>query len=151
MALFLKIIGLLFGIILIIILFFFYTSIQTAKKVATSIEETHKKDKKQSALERFNFPTKFNIVTADDDKTHYIKFNLSFGIEKNQSALKDELTARRPQFENIINLIVSKKKINELKTTVSQMELEEEIKAHANHILKSEKVIEVYISEFSAK
>ena len=50
MALFLKIIGLLFGIILIIILFFFYTSIQTAKKVATSIEETTKRGKTKIKL-----------------------------------------------------------------------------------------------------
>jgi flagellar FliL protein len=50
--------------------------------------------------------------------------------------------------QNIINLIISKKNKEELKTIADQLDLREEIKAHINHILTNGKVKEVYFREF---
>ncbi len=99
-------------------------------------------------LDIYNFPDEFRINTADVGEVHFIKLKLSFGVEKGQPALTQELAERLPQMQNIINLIISRKTKEELKTITDQLDLREEIKAHINHILTNGKIKEVYFREF---
>ncbi|MDX1959601.1 MAG: flagellar basal body-associated FliL family protein [Leptospiraceae bacterium] len=99
-------------------------------------------------LDVFNFPEEFRINTSDVGEAHFIKLKLSFGVEAGQPALMQELASRLPQMQNVINLIISRKNKEELKTIVDQLDLREEIKAHINHILTNGKIKEVYFREF---
>jgi flagellar FliL protein len=99
-------------------------------------------------LDIYNFPDEFRINTSDVGEVHFIKLKLSFGVEKGQPALTQELAERLPQMQNIINLIISRKTKEELKTITDQLDLREEIKAHINHILTNGKIKEIYFREF---
>jgi flagellar protein FliL len=122
-----------------------------AQKAATSVYKQQKNIalvKAPPPLDVFNFQDEFRINTADVGEAHFIKLKLSFGVEKGQPALTAELAERLPQMQNIINLIISKKNKEELKTISDQLDLREEIKAHINHILTNGKIKEVYFREF---
>lgn len=99
-------------------------------------------------LDIYNFPDEFRINTSDVGEVHFVKLKLSFGVEKGQPALTQELAERLPQMQNIINLIISRRTKEELKTITDQLDLREEIKAHINHILTNGKIKEVYFREF---
>lgn len=99
-------------------------------------------------LDVFNFPEEFRINTSDVGEVHFIKLKLSFGVETGQPALTQELSTRQAQMQNIINLIISRKNKEELKTAADKIDLQEEIKAHINHILTNGKIKEVYFREF---
>ncbi|MCB1156096.1 MAG: flagellar basal body-associated FliL family protein [Leptospiraceae bacterium] len=126
-------------------------SVFVAQKTATSVYKQQKNIalvKAPPPLEVFNFPDEFRINTADVGEVHFIKLKLAFGYEEGQLTLGNELVKRSPQMQNIINLIISRKTKEDLKTTVQQLDLREEIKAHINHILSEGKIKEVYFKEF---
>lgn len=138
--------GGIFGILLVIVISMF-----VAQRAATSTFKQLKNTalvKAPPPLEVFNFVDEFRINTSDVGESHFIKLKLSFGIESGQQALSEELVKRVPQMQNIINLIISRKSKEELKTVIQQLDLREEIKAHINHILTNGKVKEVYFREF---
>jgi flagellar protein FliL len=137
------------GILLVIIVAVVSTFV--AQKAATSVYKQQKNValvKAPPPLDVFNFPDEFRINTSDVGEAHFIKLKLSFGVEKGQPALTQELAERLPQMQNIINLIISRKNKEELKTIKDQLDLREEIKAHINHILTNGKIKEVYFREF---
>lgn len=126
-------------------------SMIVAQRTATSVYKQQKNIalvKAPQPLDIFNFPDEFRVNTSDIGEVHFIKLKLSFGVEKNQAALMQELAERLPQMQNIINLIISRKTKEELKTITDQLDLREEIKAHINHILTNGKINEVYFREF---
>ncbi|MCB1180019.1 MAG: flagellar basal body-associated FliL family protein [Leptospiraceae bacterium] len=122
-----------------------------AQKTANAVYKQQKNIalvKAPPPLDVFNFSDEFRINTADVGEVHFIKLKLSLGVEKGQPALTQELAERTPQMQNIINLIISRKSKEELKTITDQLDLREEIKAHINHILTNGKINEVYFREF---
>jgi flagellar FliL protein len=122
-----------------------------AQKAANAVYKQQKNIalvKAPPPLDVFNFPDEFRINTADVGEAHFIKLKLSFGVEAGQPALTQELASRLPQMQNVINLIISRKNKEELKTIVDQLDLREEIKAHINHLLSNGKIKEVYFREF---
>ena len=122
-----------------------------AQKTATSVYKQQKNIalvKAPPPLETFNFVDEFRINTADIGEAHFIKLKLTFGFDAGQQALGAELATRLPQMQNIINLIISRKTKEDLKTLNDQLDLREEIKAHINHILTNGKIKEVYFREF---
>ncbi len=126
-------------------------SVLVAQKTATSVFKQQKNIalvKAPPPLEVFNFTDEFRVNTADVGEVHFIKLKLAFGYEEGQLALGNELVKRSPQMQNIINLIISRKTKEELKTIAQQLDLREEIKAHINHILSEGKIKEVYFKEF---
>ncbi len=138
--------GAIFGIIIVVVISMF-----VAQKTATSVFKQQKNIalvKAPPPLDVFRFTDEFRINTADVGESHFIKLKLSFGYDKGQAALGSELAERTPQMQNIINLIISRKTKEDLRTVVQQLDLREEIKAHINHILTNGKVKEVYFQEF---
>ena len=99
-------------------------------------------------LDIFNFNDEFRVSTADIDETHFIKMKMSLGIDINQPDLMLELGQRQAQIQNLVNLIITQKKKEELLNLTNQLDLREEIKAHINHVLTNGKVKEVYFKEF---
>ncbi|MCB1141370.1 MAG: flagellar basal body-associated FliL family protein [Leptospiraceae bacterium] len=137
------------GILLVIIVAVVSTFV--AQKTANSVYKQQKNIalvKAPPPLDVFNFSDEFRINTSDVGEAHFIKLKLSFGVEKGQPALTQELAERLPQMQNIINLIISRKNKEELKSIKDQLDLREEIKAHINHILTNGKIKEVYFREF---
>ncbi|MBP9886443.1 MAG: flagellar basal body-associated FliL family protein [Leptospiraceae bacterium] len=134
------------GIILVAVISTF-----VAQKTATSVYKQQKNIalvKAPPPLETFNFVDEFRINTADIGEAHFIKLKLTFGFDAGQQSLGSELATRLPQMQNIINLIISRKTKEDLKTLNDQLDLREEIKAHINHILTNGKIKEVYFREF---
>ncbi len=97
--------------------------------------------------ENFNFSEEFRVNTADEDETHFIKLKLSIGFKPGNPALSGEIAQRVPQLRNIINLILMRKKKNELSSIESRLDLQEELKASINHILSNGKITDIYFSE----
>lgn len=134
------------GIIIIVGVAYF-----VAQRAATSVFKQQKNIalvKAPPPLDVYNFVDEFRINTADEGEAHFVKLKLSFGVETGQPALTQELASRVPQMQNIINLIISRKKKEELKRVTDKLDLMEEIKAHINHILTNGKIKEVYFREF---
>ncbi len=96
----------------------------------------------------FRFPDDFRVNTADQGESHFIKLRMSLGFEKNNPALKQELTDRMSQLRDIVNLILAGKTKDQLSTIQEQLELREEIKASINHILSDGKITNIYFDEF---
>ena len=79
----------------------------------------------------------------------FYQVEINFGFDAGQQALGAELATRLPQMQNIINLIISRKTKEDLKTLNDQLDLREEIKAHINHILTNGKIKgSLHTSEF---
>jgi len=138
--------GAIFGVIIVTVVAMF-----VAKKTATSVFKQQKNIalvKAPPPLDVFNFTDEFRINTSDVGESHFVKLKMSFGIESGQPALTAELGSRMAQMQDIINLIISRKTKDELRTVTQQLDLREEIKAHINHILTNGKIKEVYFREF---
>ncbi|MCE9499400.1 MAG: flagellar basal body-associated FliL family protein [Leptospira sp.] len=138
--------GAIFGLIVVTVISMF-----VAQKTATSVFKQQKNIalvKAPPPLDVYTFVDEFRINTADVGEAHFIKMKLGLGVDKGQPALTAELAERNPQTRNIINLIISRKTKDELKTITQQLDLREEIKAHINHILTNGKIKEVYFTEF---
>lgn len=138
--------GAIFGIIIVAVISMF-----VAQRTATSVFKEQKNIalvKAPPPLDTFVIDDEFRINTADIGESHFVKMKLVFGIESGQPALAQELGSRKAQMQNLINLIISRKTKDELKTITQQLDLREEIKAHINHILTNGKIKEVYFTEF---
>lgn len=138
--------GAIFGIIIVAVIAMF-----VAQRTATSVFKEQKNIalvKAPPPLDTFMIEDEFRINTADIGESHFVKMKLVFGIESGQPALSQELSSRKAQMQNLINLIISRKTKDELKTITQQLDLREEIKAHINHILTNGKIKEVYFTEF---
>ena len=88
----------------------------TAKKVRTEAYEDQKNIVIKPApgpLLNFNFNKEFRVNTADVDSPHLIQMSLSLGYKQKYKKLGKELSARRMQMINIIEIILSGKKKNE--------------------------------------
>lgn len=85
-------------------------------------------------------------ATTNDSEPHFIKLIISLGYEQNLE-LNAELTARVPQFQHIVNVLLSGKRYEDLDTAEKKINLSEEIKAHLNVILVAGKIKEVYFRE----
>ena len=87
-------------------------------------------------------------VNSNDIESHFIKVNVTLAYDKSNKLLAIELGQRRAQITHIINIILSSKKAEELKTVQDKIDLAEEIKAHINAILREGKIKEVWFTEF---
>jgi len=134
------------GIVLMSVIAYYVASFAAAKqyKEVASIAVV----KPPPPTESFRFVDDFRVNTADQGEPHFIKLKLSFGFEQGNAALSAELAQRSSQLRDIVNLILSAKKREELSTVQSQLELREEIKASINHVLSNGKIISVYFEEF---
>ena len=99
-------------------------------------------------LDIFNFNDEFRISTADVEQTHFVRMRMSLGIDVNQPDLQLELGQRQAQIQNLVNLIITQRRKEELLNLTNQLDLRDEIKAHINHILTNGKIKEVYFKEF---
>lgn len=95
-------------------------------------------------LAHFDLPS-FSVTTRDTEP-HFIKITVALGYEESIE-LNAELVRRTPQFQHIINVLLSGKKFENLDTVEDKINLSEEIKAHINMILMAGKVKEVYFRE----
>lgn len=95
-------------------------------------------------LAHFDLPS-FSVTTRDTEP-HFIKITVALGYEESIE-LNAELVRRTPQFQHIINVLLSGKKFEDLDTVEDKINLSEEIKAHINMILMAGKVKEVYFRE----
>ena len=95
-------------------------------------------------LSSFDLPS-FSAAT-NDAEPHFIKITVSLGYEENIE-LNAELGRRIPQFQHIINVLLSSKKFEDLDSAEKKINLSEEIKAHINAILVTGKIKEVYFRE----
>ncbi|MFH0974626.1 MAG: flagellar basal body-associated FliL family protein [Spirochaetota bacterium] len=93
-----------------------------------------------------NFDLPSFSTTTNDVEPHFIKLTLSLGYEDNLE-LNAELVRRVPQFQHIINVLLSGKRYEDLDSAENKINLSEEIKAHLNVILISGKIKEVYFKE----
>ncbi len=98
--------------------------------------------------ENYNFTDEFQVNTADEDETHFVRIKLSLGFEPGNPNLTTEMGQRQPQLRNIINLILSGKTSKDLVSIEDRLNLQEEIKASINHVLSNGKILEVYFNEF---
>ncbi len=95
-------------------------------------------------LSYFDLPS-FSVTTRDDEP-HFAKVTMALGYEENIE-LNAELVRRTPQFQHIINVLLSGKRFEDLDTVEDKINLAEEIKAHINMILRAGKIKEVYFRE----
>ncbi|MBN2401584.1 MAG: flagellar basal body-associated FliL family protein [Spirochaetes bacterium] len=95
-------------------------------------------------LSSFDLPS-FSAATSDAEP-HFVKLTVSLGYEESLE-LNAELGRRVPQFQHIINVLLSGKRFEDLDSAEKKINLSEEIKAHINVILISGKIKEVYFRE----
>ncbi len=95
-------------------------------------------------LTNFDLPS-FSVTTKDVEP-HFAKITISLGYEENIE-LNNELIKRVPQFQHIINVLLSSKRFEDMDTVEKKINLSEEIKAHINMLLSSGKIKEVYFRE----
>ncbi len=95
-------------------------------------------------LSHYDLPS-FAAAT-NDTEPHFIKITVSLGYEENLG-LSAELGQRVPQFQHIINVLLSGKRFEDLDSAEKKINLSEEIKAHINVILITGKIKEVYFRE----
>ena len=144
-----KIIKILFYVVGAIVLFF--VIIAVSYFVTKSVQEK-KYDREQAIvvapppppLAHYDLPS-FSVTTRDAEP-HFVKVTISLGYEEN-IALNAELVKRNPQFQHIINIMLSGKKHEDLNSTEEKINLAYEIKSHINAILVYGKIKEVYFRE----
>jgi flagellar protein FliL len=95
-------------------------------------------------LSHFDLPS-FAAAT-NDAEPHFIKLTVSLGYEESIE-LNAELGRRIPQFQHIINVLLSGKRFEDLDSAEKKINLSDEIKAHINVILVTGKIKEVYFRE----
>jgi flagellar protein FliL len=95
-------------------------------------------------LANFDLPS-FSATTSDTEP-HFVKLTVSLAYEDSLE-LNAELVRRVPQFQHIINVILSGKRFEDLDSAEKKINLSEEIKAHVNAILVAGKVKEIYFRE----
>ncbi len=99
----------------------------------------------------FKFKDSFQFNTADPGHPKTAKFRFSLGYESNLPKLESELKDREPQFKQLIHLILTQKKADQLIGAENTLELTEEIRANLNHVLTEGKVLQVYVLESSIR
>ena len=97
--------------------------------------------------ENYNFSEEFQVNTADEEETHFVRMKLTLGFEQGNPNLTTEIGQRQPQLRNIVNLILAGKSSKELVSVEDRLNLQEEIKASINHVLSNGKILEVYFSD----
>ncbi len=95
-------------------------------------------------LSYYDLPS-FSAATGDIE-AHFIKLTVSLAYEENLE-LNAELIRRVPQFQHIINVILSGKRYEDLDSAEKKINLSEEIKAYINAVLVAGKIKEVYFRE----
>lgn len=83
-------------------------------------------------LSHFDLPS-FSASTRDAEP-RFIRITISLGYEESIE-LNAELVRRTPQFQHIINVLLSGKRFEDLDTVEEKINLSEEVKAHINMIL----------------
>ncbi|WML43709.1 flagellar basal body-associated protein FliL [Neobacillus sp. PS3-40] len=84
-------------------------------------------------------------ITTNLKGDDYIK--ISFKIQTDSKAAKDELTKRDFQVKNIIIEELSEKKAHDLQGKVGKLQLENMLRSKINELMQDGKVVKVYITE----
>lgn len=84
-------------------------------------------------------------LTTNLATNNYIK--MSFKIETDSKAAKDELTKRDFQVKNIMIEELSDTKADDLSSRAGKIKLEEILKEKINQIMQGGKVVQVYITD----
>lgn len=84
-------------------------------------------------------------ITTNLKGDDYIK--ISFKIQADSKAAKDELTKRDFQVKNIIIEELSEKKAQDLQGKVGKLQLENMLRSKINELMQDGKVVKVYITE----
>jgi flagellar basal body-associated protein FliL len=95
-------------------------------------------------LANFDLPS-FSATTSDIE-AHFVKLTISLAYEENLE-LNAELVRRVPQFQHIINVILSTKRFEDLDSAEKKINFSEEVKANINAVLVSGKIKEIYFRE----
>ncbi len=86
-----------------------------------------------------------NIKGADDEP-HFIRVKIVLAYGERELSLAAEISKRRPQIQNLINLILSEKTKAELDTPDGKRNLQIELRERINQILQNGKIKDVYFT-----
>lgn len=98
------------------------------------------------------------VTLADADELHYLKIGLTFEIEntgdgKAKKGGEGEAAENPEQAKalDVINMVLSSKKMNELLPEEGKTKLKEELKTKLNDELEQSKIHEVYFTYFAVQ
>ncbi|MBX7056773.1 MAG: flagellar basal body-associated FliL family protein [Leptospirales bacterium] len=123
----------------------YWTALQISRQ-----QYAHLDDLSQPAppppLDRLPLGETLRIPLADG--AHAIQTQVQLGYAPNAPAFKAELQRRIPQMRNIIVLIISSKRVEQVQGVEQRLELQTEIKASLNHILERGQIEDVWLQNF---
>ncbi len=92
-----------------------------------------------------------NIRSTKDTDPHFVRARISLAYEggKMSRQLESEISKRKAQFQDLINMIISSKTKEYLETIEGKRNLKIEIRERINSILQSGKIKDVYFREFT--
>ncbi len=85
-------------------------------------------------------------IKGDDGEPHFIRVKIVLAYGERELSLAAEISKRRPQIQNLINLILSEKTKAELDTPEGKRNLQIEIKERINQMLQNGKIKDVYFT-----
>ncbi len=88
----------------------------------------------------------FVVNILDDEENRYLKAAIT--IEVDAPAAADEITARLPQIQDAILLLIGNKTFGELRDMQGKMQLRAELINRLNEILNKGKVKRIYFTDF---
>ncbi len=88
-------------------------------------------------------------IKGDDEEPHFVRVHIVLAYGGKELTLAAEISKRRPQIQNLINLILSEKTKAELDTPDGKRNLQIEIKERINQILQAGKIKDVYFTSIT--
>lgn len=83
-------------------------------------------------------------IKGDDEEPHFIRVHIILAYGERELTLAAELSKRRPQVNDLINMVLSRKNKTELDSPEGKRNLKIEIKEEINQRLQAGKIKDVY-------
>ncbi len=83
-------------------------------------------------------------IHGDDEEPHFVRVNIVLAYGERHLTLAAEISKRRPQIKDIINMVLSRKNMSDLDTPEGKRNLKIEIREEINQVLQAGKIKDVY-------
>ncbi|MBU1078087.1 MAG: flagellar basal body-associated FliL family protein [Spirochaetes bacterium] len=88
-------------------------------------------------------------IRGDDEEPHFIRVNVILAYAERQLTLAAEISKRRPQISDLINIVLSGKSKSDLDSPEGKRNLKIEIREEINQRLQSGKIQDVYFKSIT--
>ncbi len=102
-----------------------------------------------SPYETIDFNEYTMNIRGDDEEPHFIRVHVILAYAERHLTLAAELSKRRPQINDLINMVLSRKNKTELDTVEGKRNLKIEIKEEINQKLQSGKIKAIYFKSIT--